>query len=288
MSFNTSTSFLKLNDGHSMPVIGLGVFENPNCEEACIEAFQCGYRHIDTAQIYKNETAVGNAIRKCSLARDEVFITTKLKTKFYAKRPSGKKPHSYEKTLLGVKESLANLGVDYIDLFLIHSPHGGKDARLKTWEGLEICRKEGKIKSIGVSNYGVHHLREIEMNYPETKICVNQIELSPFCQQKDIVQYCRKHEIVVSAYSPLIRGQNHDHPILTDIAKRNNATVAQVLIRWSLQKGYNPLPKSATPSRIKENFDVFNFTLSEEDMKTLDTLDLGKEGAVTWNPVDID
>ncbi|KAI0812271.1 NADP-dependent oxidoreductase domain-containing protein [Irpex lacteus] len=259
-----------------MPLLGLGVYKNYTTTASVTEALKAGYRHIDAAQAYRNEGHVGLALKESGLKREDVFITTKVISKH----------HGYEKTLRVVESSLESIGGGYIDLFLIHDPYAGTKLRLETYKALQDCRKEGKIRSVGVSNYGVKHLEEIREAGYETP-AVNQIELHPFCQQKPIVEYCRRNNIVVSAYSPLLQGKM-DHPVLQSIARKHNKDAAQILIRWSLQKGFVPLPKSATPARIRSNTQVYDFDLDQDDMERMDALDQGKDGAVTWNPVDVD
>ncbi|KIY62838.1 Aldo/keto reductase [Cylindrobasidium torrendii FP15055 ss-10] len=259
-----------------MPCVGLGVYQNYTTQASVLEALRYGYRHIDSAQAYRNEAHVGAAVHESAgVQREDVFVTTKCISK----------NHGYEKTPKGVDESLRKFGFDYVDLFLIHNPHSGKDLRLETYRALLECKASGKIRSVGVSNYGVQHLEEIRAAGYEMP-AVNQIELHPLCQQKPIVEYCRKNMIIVQAYSPLIQGKM-DNPIFNALALKYRRDVAQILIRWSLQKGFVPLPKSATPQRIKSNLQVFDFVLTEEDMAQLDSLDQGKDGAVTWNPVDV-
>jgi len=193
------------------------------------------------------------------------------------------KTHGYESTLKGVDASLERFRSKYIDLWLIHDPFSGKEKRLETYRALQEAKQDGKIRDVGVSNYGVHHLEELEAAGYQMP-AVNQIELHPFCQQKPIVEYCRSHSIVVQAYSPLRRGKLDD-PTLIRIAERINRTPAQIMIRWSLQKGFVPLPKSENTERIFSNTDVFDWSLSGQYMEELDGLDRGKDGAVTWNPV---
>ncbi|KAJ3534435.1 hypothetical protein NM688_g7138 [Phlebia brevispora] len=208
------------------------------------------------------------------LKREDIFVTSKCISN----------THGYEKTLKGVDTSLTKIPGGYIVLFLIHNPHSGTKLRLETYKALLECRDAGKIRSVGVSNYGVHHLEEIEEARMEAPT-VNQIELHPLCQQKPIVEYCRQHNIVIEAYCPVIRGRM-DIPVLQEIAKKHTRDPGQILIRWSLQKGFVPLPKSATPSRIHSNAQVYDFELDDADMASLDALDKGKEGAISWNPVD--
>ncbi|KAJ7287796.1 NADP-dependent oxidoreductase domain-containing protein [Mycena rebaudengoi] len=236
-----------------MPLLGFGVYQNYDAKPSVLEAFKAGYRHVDSAQVYRNEDAVGAAVRLSGLKREEVFITTKCVSK----------THGYESTLKGVDTSLSKFGL------------GGL---------LLESKAAGKIRSVGVSNYGVHHLEEIKAANLEMPT-VNQIELHPFCQQKPIVEYCKKNSIVVQAYCPIIRGKM-EHDVFTAIAAKYNRDPAQILLRWSLQKGFVPLPKSATPSRIHSNTQLYDFELDAEDMSGLDALDQGKDGAVSWNPVD--
>ncbi|KAF6763065.1 NADP-dependent oxidoreductase domain-containing protein [Ephemerocybe angulata] len=258
-----------------MPRLGFGVYQNYTTKDSVLEAFSAGYRHIDTAQAYKSEAHVGEAFRLSGLDRGDVFITTKIISKF----------HGYAKTAAAIDESLQKMQFEYIDLFLIHNPHAGKDLRLETYRALLDARAAGKIRSVGVSNYGVHHLEEIVEAGLE-KPSVNQIELHPFCQQTPIVEYCETHGIVVQAYCPIIRG-DMAHPVFTDLAQKYDRDRAQILLRWSLQKGFVPLPKSATPSRIHSNAALWDFELSGEDMARIDALDKGKEGCISWNPVDV-
>jgi len=257
-----------------MPLLGFGVYQNYNARSSVLTAFEVGYRHVDSAQAYKNEAAVGEAIREIGLERGDVFITTKCVSK----------THGYDTTLKGVDDSLTRFGFDYIDLFLIHDPFSGTERRLATYRALLDAQKAGKIRTVGVSNYGLKHLEEIK-NAGLQMPAVNQIELHPLCQQRPIVDYCRAHKIVVQAYCPILRGQM-DHPVIQAVAKKHGRDPAQILIRWSLQKGFVPLPKSATPSRIKSNAQIYDFLLDPEDVRLLDTLDLGEAGALSWNPVD--
>ncbi|KAI6129424.1 NADP-dependent oxidoreductase domain-containing protein [Pisolithus croceorrhizus] len=257
-----------------MPLLGFGVYQNYNTKPSVLEAFQAGYRHIDSAQAYRNEGAVGEAVRESGIPREELFITTKCTSK----------THGYDSTLKGVEESLARFSFDYIDLFLIHDPLSGAERRLDTYRALLDAQKAGKIRTVGVSNYGIKHLDEIKTaGLPMPS--VNQIEVHPLCQQRPIVEYCRAHAIVVQAYCPIIRGQM-GHLAIQAVANKYGRDPAQILIRWSLQNGFVPLPKSSTPSRIHSNAAVYDFELGPEDMEQLGTLDLGKAGAVSWNPVD--
>ncbi|KAL4261062.1 NADP-dependent oxidoreductase domain superfamily protein [Pleurotus pulmonarius] len=273
MSDLNLNSVVKLSSGYTLPLLGFGVYRNDDATPSVLEAFKAGYRHIDSAQMYRNEEQVGNALRQSGLSRGDVFITSKV--------PS--KDHGYERALASIDGSLKSFGFEYIDLFLIHDPLSGKEARLATWKALLEARDAGKIRTVGVSNFSAKHLQEIrdaDLEMP----AVNQIELQPFCQQKPIVEYCRNNGIVVEAYCPVIRGEMN-HEVIQSIAKKYSRDPGQILIRWSLQHEFVPLPKSATPKRIHSNAQVFDFALAEEDMNALDALDRGADGAISWNPV---
>ncbi|PIL34131.1 hypothetical protein GSI_03842 [Ganoderma sinense ZZ0214-1] len=272
----TLKSTIRLPTGYDMPLLGFGVYQNYTTHASVSEAFRAGYRHVDSAQVYRNEAEVGTALRASGLRREEVSLTTKCISK----------THGYNTTAQAVDVSLERFGVEYIDLFLIHDPHRGKDLRIETYRALLDAQKAGKIRTVGVSNFGIKHLEEIREAGLQTP-AVNQIEVHPFCQQRPIVAYCREHGIIVQAYSPLIRGQL-DHPAFARLVEKHKRDPAQILLRWSLQKGYVPLPKSATPARIHSNTNLYDFSLDREDMELLDALDKGKAGAVTWNPVDVE
>ncbi|GLB37563.1 putative aldo/keto reductase family protein [Lyophyllum shimeji] len=276
MSSLSLASTVELSSGYAMPLLGFGVYQNYTTRESVLEAFTAGYRHVDTAQAYRNEAAVGEAVRDSGLPRDDVFITTKIISKY----------HGYERTLKAVDESLGRFKFDYIDLFLIHDPFAGTERRIATYKALQESKAAGKIRSVGVSNYGVKHLEEIRnAGYPMP--AVNQLEIHPFCQQRPIVSYCREHSIAVQAYCPIIRGDLH-HSTIKELATKYNRDPAQIVLRWSLQKGFVPLPKSATPSRIHSNTQLYDFELAAEDVTALDALDRGKDGAISWNPVNAD
>ncbi|GJE87304.1 aldo/keto reductase [Phanerochaete sordida] len=268
-------SAARLRSGYPTPLLGLGVYKNTACQPACLAALKHGYRKIDTARMYGNEAQVGEALKACGLSREQFYITSKINTF---------DPCSYDETLAAVDDSLQKLGLEYLDYMLIHAPLVSKAKRLDIWKALIQAKSQGKIKVIGVSNYGVKHLEEIKaagLEAPE----INQIELQPLCQQKEIVDYCKKHEIFIEAYAPLMRGL-WDHAAITDAAKKYNKHPAQILVRWSLQRGFSPLPKSDKPERVVSNADVYDFEISAEDMARIDALDRGTEGAITWNPVD--
>ncbi|WHY57580.1 aldo/keto reductase [Peribacillus simplex] len=253
---------ITLHNGVKMPQLGFGVFKVKNGNEtveSVKKAIEVGYRAIDTAAIYENEEGVGQAIRECGVSREELFITSKV----------WNTEQGYETTLQAFDDSLNRLGLEYLDLYLIHWP--GKDKYLETWRALEKLYKDGKVKSIGVSNFHVHHLEKLLAN-SEVKPVVNQIELHPLLTQVEIRDYCAKHEIKVESWSPLGRGNLLEEPTINHIAKKHGKSSAQVLIRWHLQHDLVVIPKSITPSRIEENADVFDFSLSLNEMNQIDAL----------------
>ncbi|MGG3476787.1 aldo/keto reductase [Peribacillus frigoritolerans] len=253
---------ITLHNGVKMPQLGFGVFKVKNGSEtveSVKKAVEVGYRAIDTAAIYENEEGVGQAIRECGVPREELFITSKV----------WNTEQGYETTLKAFEDSLNRLGLEYLDLYLIHWP--GKDKYLETWRALEKLYKDGKVKSIGVSNFHVHHLENLLAN-SEVKPVVNQIELHPLLTQVEIRDYCAKHEIKVESWSPLGRGNLLEEPTINHIAKKHGKSPAQVLIRWHLQHDLVVIPKSVTPSRIKENAQVFDFSLSLNEMNQIDAL----------------
>jgi methylglyoxal/glyoxal reductase len=253
---------ITLHNGVKMPQLGFGVFKVKNGNEtveSVKKAIEVGYRAIDTAAIYENEEGVGQAIRECGVPREELFITSKV----------WNTEQGYETTLKAFEDSLNRLGLEYLDLYLIHWP--GKDKYLETWRALEKLYKDGKVKSIGVSNFHVHHLENLLAN-SEVKPVVNQIELHPLLTQVEIRDYCAKHEIKVESWSPLGRGNLLEEPTINHIAKKHGKSSAQVLIRWHLQHDLVVIPKSITGSRIKENAQVFDFSLSLNEMNQIDAL----------------
>jgi diketogulonate reductase-like aldo/keto reductase len=259
----------------TIPRLGFGVYRSTDtqCITSCLNALKAGYRHIDTAQFYANEAEVGVAIRRSGLQRSDVFVTTKILG------AGGSVEKSYEKCVASVEKIDPGEG-GYVDLFLIHSPNSGSAKRKEMWLALERLYEEGKAKSIGVSNFGVGHIEEMKGYAKVWPPHVNQIELHPWCQQRVIDEYCQKHGIVVEAYSPLVRNTKSHNETLVEMSKRYGVTTAQILIRYSLQKNWVPLPKSDTPSRIIANAHVYGFEISKEDMSTLDELDQGDAGAI--------
>ncbi|KAL2752380.1 hypothetical protein ACRALDRAFT_1052225 [Sodiomyces alcalophilus JCM 7366] len=284
MSALTLQSKLKINNGLEIPILGFGLWKTPpeQAEEACTEALNAGYRHLDSAAAYKNEAGAGAAIRKASpgIPRSEIFFTSKVR---YI---------TYDDAKTQVSRTLQETGLDYIDLMLLHCPYGGSANRKGAWKALVEAQEAGLVRSIGVSNYGVHHLDQLETHIRELEaerggagrggqINVVQYEIHPWCPRDDIVQWCRQRDVVVEAYSPLVRGERWGEEPLKKLAEKHAVTEAQILLRWSLQKGYVPLPKSVHPDRIKKNTDVYGFELSEEDMALLTTT---KYKPVCWDP----
>ena len=269
-----------LSNNVSIPELGFGTWQTPNGDvavSAVKKALEVGYRHIDTAQGYKNEDSVGQAIKESGIPREEIFLTTKL----------WNENHSYDLVLSSFEESLKKLQTNYIDLFLIHWPNPVKfrdnwqSANAETWRAMEELYQAGKIKAIGVSNFLPHHFEELKKTATIFPM-VNQIFLAPGELQKEVVSYCKEHNVLLEAYSPLGTGKIFDVPEMQELSDKYGKTIAQIAIRWSLQHGFLPLPKSVTPSRIEENLAVFDFELSDEDMQRIDQLD-GVVGKAT-NP----
>jgi diketogulonate reductase-like aldo/keto reductase len=272
MANEVATTTIALNSGASIPQVGLGVWQaaaGAATQRAVKEALAAGYRHVDTARIYGNEADVGTAIRDSGLARDEVFVTTKL----------WNEDQGHDRARRAFDASLKRLGLDYVDLYLIHWPVPGR--RLESWRALEEIFAEKRARAIGVSNFLVPHLEEL-VGSAKVVPAANQIELTPFLQRRDTCALCAKLGIAVEAYSPLTRGKRLGHPVVREIAQHVKRSPAQVLLRWSVQHGYVVLPKSVTPERIVENARLFDFTLDAPAMARLDELE---EGLVTgWDP----
>ncbi|WP_214848845.1 aldo/keto reductase [Exiguobacterium sp. s193] len=253
-----------LNNGLQMPQLGYGVFKVPEEEvyQAVLEALHAGYRSIDTAMIYENEAGVGRALRDSGIPRDEIFLTTKV----------WNADQGYAETLAAFETSVTKLGVDYVDLYLIHWPMPNDNRYVETWQALEELYKQGKTKAIGVSNFHIPHLKRILEEGTIVPV-VNQIELHPFLNQEEIRLFCKEHGIVVEAWSPLMKGRDAlTDPVITQIAASKNKTPAQVILRWHLQHDVIAIPKSVTPSRIRENLAVFDFELSADEMQQIDAL----------------
>jgi diketogulonate reductase-like aldo/keto reductase len=272
-AMNESHPTIGLRDGDPIPVVGLGVYQTPPGEvtqRAVFDALACGYRHVDTASAYDNEKDVGVGLKKSELPRQDVFVTTMV----------WNSDQGYDKTLKACEVSLKRLGLDYVDLYLMHWPV----ARLRkdTWRAMTTLKKSGKARAIGVSNFMVKHLEELldADVVPE----VNQIELHPFLYPVAVTDLCAKHGIVVEAYSPLTRGARIDDPAIAKVANKLRRTSAQVLVRWGIQHGWVSLPKSTRKARIEENANVFDFEIPGEDMRDLDQLN--EDLHTSWDPTD--
>lgn len=284
-SFSLSTR-LNLANGNTIPAIQLGVYlmSGKEASDAVRFALQAGYRAIDSAQMYHNEAECGKAIKAflddkslntAGLTREDIFFTSKLASNT-----------SYDAARKSIKKSVKTSGLGYIDLFLLHSPYGGKAARLSSWKAVEDAIDDGEIKTGGVSNFGVKHLEELKASKPRIMPAVNQIEVHPFNTRTNITSYCQKNGILVEAYAPLARALRMKHPTIVQLSQKYACTPAQLMVRWSLQHGFIPLPKSVKKERVGANAAIDTFEIVSEDMKAMDGLD---EYLVTdWDPVDAD
>lgn len=253
--------FIKLNNGSNIPAIGLGTWRLQNIEQLIIWAVETGYRLIDTASIYGNEKEIGNGVRNCGVKREELFVTTKV----------WPDEQGYKQTLAAIDNSLGRLKLDYVDLYLVHWPLSSKSKREETWKAMEEIYKTGKAKAVGVSNYTIELLKEMN-EYAQIKPAVNQIELHPFWFRKELMNYCHEHNIALECYAPLARAKKLDDSRIIAIAKKYNKTNAQVALRWSLQHNNVVIPKTSHRERLQENIDVFDFEIAEKDMAVLDAL----------------
>lgn len=254
---------LKLANGVEIPQIGFGTFKIPDDTAANIvkTALISGYRHIDTASIYKNEEGVGKGIKESGIPRNEIFLTSKL----------WNDDQGYESALKAFDESLNRLGTDYLDLYLIHWP---KSKNKESWKAMEKLYKEGRIKSIGVSNFKEHHLNDL-LTEAEIVPMINQIELHPQFPQEDIRKYCNEKGIIIEAWASLMQGQIFDKEVIIEIAKKHNKTASQIGIRWAVETGIVTIPKSTHEERMKDNINVFDFKLDADDMKKIASLNTG-------------
>lgn len=258
---------ITLNNGTTIPQFGFGVFQIPPDEtaRAVHNAFEAGYRHIDTAQMYRNEGAVGQAIAESGVPRGELFITTKLNND----------RHGYEPALQALDESLGRLGLDYVDLLLIHWPLPRQNRYVETWQAFETLHSDGRARAIGMSNFQPAHLRRLAES-TATVPAVNQIELHPRLQQPELRSYHAEHGIATEAWAPIAKGASLDDETIGGLARKYGRTPAQVVLRWHIQLGNIVFPKSVTPARVHENIDVFDFELAEDDMKAIQELDTGE------------
>jgi 2,5-diketo-D-gluconate reductase A len=257
---------IELNNGQMIPQLGLGVYklEAAGAADLVAAALETGYRRIDTAAIYQNETEVGEGIRKSSVPRDDIYVTTKI----------WNDRQGYESTLEAVDESLERLNIDYVDMLLIHWPTPARDKFVETWAAFEEVTKSGKVKGIGVSNFHPMHLHKL-IEARATVPALNQVELHPALQQPELRAYNSSHGIATEAWSPLARGRFHNEAIIVNIAEKHGKTPTQVILRWHIQLGNLVIPKTAHPERLLENISVFDFGLDEHDIAAIATLDSG-------------
>jgi 2,5-diketo-D-gluconate reductase A len=273
----SSVPTIELNDGHTIPQLGFGVFQiDPGETAAAVrEALEVGYRHIDTAEMYGNERGVGEAIRDSGLDRGEVFVTSKLNNGF----------HRPDDARRAFEETLSELGFDYVDLFLIHWPlptlYDGD--YVSTWQTLEEFKGDGRARSVGVSNFEVEHLERLAAG-SDTVPAVNQTELHPYLLNEEVRAYGEANGIATQAWSPIAQGNVLDDEVITDIAERLGRSPAQVVLRWHIQRGNIVFPKSTTPERIRENFELFDFELEAGDVERIESLDRGEAGRTGPHP----
>lgn len=254
-----------LNNNLSIPQLGFGVWKVPNDDAnvAVSQALKTGYRLIDTAKVYGNEEGVGQAIAKSDVPREDLFITTKV----------WNADHGYDATLKAFDKSLDRLGLDYVDLYLIHWPTPKYDQYVETYQALEKLYKDGRTKAIGVCNFDIEHLQRV-MDECEIVPAINQVECHPYLQQKELKQFCEENGIMLEAYSPLMNGTYvMENPVIKELAETHGKTPAQIILRWHLQSDVVVIPKTVTPSRMEENLNVFDFELSQADMDKIATLD---------------
>ncbi len=270
---------VRLNQGIEIPILGLGVYRSapgPTTQQAVTWALEAGYRHIDTAALYENESDVGAAIRASGLAREEVFVTTKL----------WHTEHGYERALRAADASLSRLGLPYVDLYLIHWPRAPSPSdRLDSWRALETLQREGKARAIGVSNYTVRHLEELRA-HSEVVPAVDQVEFHPFVYDPALLGYAEGQGIRLEAWAPLTRGRRFSDPTVSAIASAHGRSPAQVLLRWGIEHGIIEIPKSIHRDRIVENARIFDFSLTAEEVARLDARRDGQRIG-EWNPADI-
>ncbi|MFX0139550.1 MAG: aldo/keto reductase [Candidatus Hodarchaeota archaeon] len=263
-----------LNNGVKIPILGLGTYQATNIkkiEDAVLYALDVGYRLIDTARMYGNEREVGGAVKRSGIPREEIFITTKVWFTDFG----------FDAAINSFNKSLKSLDLEYVDLLLIHWPLG--DRLLETWNAFEKLYKEEKCRAIGVSNFKISHLKEF-LKESSTIPTLNQVEFHPFLYQEELLNFCRQNNIILEAYAPLTQRKKLNDPNLLKIADKYSKTVAQILIRWCIQHRVVPIPKSSNPERIEQNANIFDFSISSEDMKALDALN--QDLRIAWYPPD--
>ena len=266
--------FMLLINGVKIPSIGFGTYKSGDDEETAKiikNALNLGYKMIDTASFYNNEVGIGNGIKESGIDRKDIFIVTKL----------WNDDHGYDKTIEAFNKSLNNLQVDYIDLYLIHWPN---KLNAETWRAFEHLYETGKVKAIGVCNFKVEHLEELKKT-AKIMPMVNQVEIHPFSTKNNIINYCKDNNIKVVAWSPISRGRVLSNDLMIDLSQKYKKSIVQIVLRWHMQKGVIPIPKSSNENRIKENMDIFDFEISSEDMKAIDSLDEGYDMSVTTPPL---
>lgn len=253
-------AYSTLNNGVEMPLLGLGVYDmyQREAEQATEWALEIGYRLIDTASMYENEVEIGNGIRQSGIDRKDIFLTTKVNNA----------DQGYDKTLRAFDQSMKKLNAEYIDLYLVHWPM--KPTRKDTWKALENLYESGQVRAIGVANYLLPFLDELD-TYKTIVPTVNQVEFSPYLFQKELLEHCREQKILLQAYTPLIRGQRFGDIRLVNLAEKYEKTPAQIMLRWAIQHGISTIPKSSNLVRLKENFGIFDFEISQEDMVFMDS-----------------
>ena len=274
MAATSAVPTITLNNGVEIPQLGFGVFQIPpeQTKDSTLAALQVGYRHIDTAEMYGNEEGVGQAVRESGIDRSEIFVTSKLSNAF----------HATDDALAAFDGTIEALGIDYVDLFLMHWPMLG-DGYVETWKAMETMYEGGKVRAIGVSNFQRHHLNHL---LAETTVvpAANQIEIHPYLTQEDMRAFNSQHQIATEAWSPIAEGAVLKDPVVGRIARRIDRQPAQVVLRWHIQRGDIVFPKSVTPKRIEENFALFDFELSGHDVDALSGLDKGEDGRAGPNP----
>ena len=266
--------FMLLSNGVKIPSIGFGTYKSGDDEETAKiikNALNLGYKMIDTASFYNNEVGIGNGIKESGIDRKDIFIVTKL----------WNDDHGYENTIEAFNKSLNKLQVDYIDLYLIHWPN---KLNAETWRAFEHLYETGKVKAIGVCNFKVEHLEELKKT-AKIMPMVNQVEIHPFSTKNNIINYCKDNNIKVVAWSPISRGRVLSNDLMIDLSQKYKKSIVQIVLRWHMQKGVIPIPKSSNENRIKENIDIFDFEISSEDMKAIDSLDEGYDMSVTTPPL---